>query len=137
MILFQLRCDQDHQFEGWFKSNDAYDQQLTAGHLSCPVCGSAKVAKAIMAPRLNKATGDALDVQDAARQVRRALGEFRKQVETSCDYVGEKFPEEARKIHYGEAEARPIYGEASQDQAAELREEGVAFQSIPWVKDEN
>ncbi|MBX9633363.1 MAG: DUF1178 family protein [Magnetospirillum sp.] len=135
MILFELRCANDHHFEGWFKDNAGYDAQAAAGEIVCPVCGSPKVGKAIMAPRLNKSTGQALDAQDAAREMRRLLSDLRQKVEENCDYVGEKFPDEARKIHYGDTEARPIYGEASPEQAQELEEEGIAVQSIPWVRE--
>lgn len=137
MILFQLRCGKDHHFDGWFRDNAAFDTQQAAGHIACPVCGDAEVEKAIMAPRLNRATGQALDVPDMARAMRQALGELRKSVEDNCDYVGERFPEEARKIHYGETETRAIYGEASSEQADELAEEGITFQRIPWVPEEN
>lgn len=137
MILFQLRCGKDHHFDGWFRDNAAFDRQAAAGHVACPVCGETSVEKAIMAPRLNRATGQALDAPDVARALRQVLGELRKSVEANCDYVGERFPEEARKIHYGESEARAIYGEASGDEAKELAEEGIGFQAIPWVKPEN
>ena len=137
MILFQLRCGKDHHFDGWFRDNAAFDRQADAGHIACPVCGDTGVEKAIMAPRLNKATGQALDAPDVARAVRQALGELRKSVEANCDYVGDRFAEEARKIHYGETPSRPIYGEASGDEAKELAEEGVAFQAIPWVRGDN
>lgn len=137
MILFELRCGNDHHFEGWFKDNAAFDAQSAAGVITCPLCNDTRIGKAIMAPRLNKATGQALDAKDAARQIRRALGELRTQIEEKCDYVGEKFADEARKIHYGETQARPIYGEASADQARELEEEGIGVQHIPWLKREN
>lgn len=137
MILFQLRCGKDHHFEGWFRDNAAFDSQAGAGHIACPVCGDLSVEKAIMAPRLNKATGQALDAPDLARAMRQALGEMKKAVQDNCDYVGESFPEEARKIHYGETEARAIYGEASADQAESLAEEGITFQRLPWLDDEN
>jgi hypothetical protein len=137
MILFQLRCANEHQFEGWFRDNAAYDTQAAAGEIACPVCGDSHVGKAIMAPRLNKATGQALDVKDVGREMRRLLGELRQKIEENCDYVGDKFADEARKIHYGDSEARPIYGEASPEEARELDDEGVDVQLIPWVGREN
>ncbi|MGE5547079.1 MAG: DUF1178 family protein [Solirubrobacterales bacterium] len=137
MILFELRCRNDHHFEGWFKDNAAYDAQSAAGEIACPMCGDTQVGKAIMAPRINKAHGAALDAKDMAGQMRRMLTEIRRKVEESCDYVGERFPEEARKIHYGETAARAIYGEASTEEARELEEEGVAVARIPWVPEEN
>lgn len=135
MILFELRCANDHHFEGWFKDNATYDAQQAAGEIACPLCGATQVSKAIMAPRLNKATGQALDAQGAAQEMRRLLVGLRQKVEESCEYVGEKFADEARKIHYGDVEERPIYGEASAEQAAELEEEGIAVGRIPWVRD--
>lgn len=137
MILFELRCGNDHHFEGWFRDNSTYDAQAAAGEIACPICGDTNVAKAIMAPRLNKATGQALDVKDLAREMRRLLGEIRQKVEDNCDYVGDKFAEEARKIHYGDSEPRGIYGETTEEEAEELEEEGVAVHRIPWVGREN
>jgi hypothetical protein len=135
MILFELRCANDHHFEGWFKDNATYDAQAAAGEIACPMCGNAEVSKAIMAPRINKATGQGLDAQGAAQEMRRMLIELRQKVEQNCDYVGDKFADEARKIHYGDTEPRPIYGEASNEQAVELEEEGIAVGRIPWVRD--
>lgn len=137
MILFQLRCGNEHEFEGWFRDNAAYDSQAAAGEIACPVCGDTKVGKAIMAPRLNRATGQALDVQAAMREARNALVELRRQVEEKCDYVGDKFADEARAIHYGDTAPRPIYGEASSEDVRELEDEGVQIQRIPWVAKEN
>lgn len=137
MILFELRCGNDHHFEGWFRDNATYEAQAAAGEITCPVCGDAKVAKAIMAPRLNRATGQALDAHDAAREARRMLVELRRKVEENCDYVGDKFADEARAIHYGDSAPRPIYGEATAEDVRELDEEGVPVQPIPWVANEN
>ncbi len=133
MIVFQLLCTQEHSFEGWFKDSATYDAQAAAGEVCCPVCGDSSVRKAPMAPRLNKTRGDNGSAQEVMAQVREVLAGIRQQVEQTCDYVGEKFPEEARKIHYGEVDPRPIYGEASKDEAEALREEGVEVTSIPWL----
>jgi hypothetical protein len=135
MILFELRCANGHHFEGWFKDNATYDAQSAAGEIACPMCGDTNVGKAIMAPRLNKATGQTLDAQAAASEMRRLLVDLRQKIEQNCDYVGERFADEARKIHYGDAEARPIYGEASTEQAAELEEEGIEVARVPWLRD--
>lgn len=137
MILFELRCGKDHHFEVWFRDNAAYDAQVAAKEIVCPVCGDTSVAKAVMAPRLNKATGQALDAEGQAKTVRKALRELRQAVESRCEHVGERFADEARAIHYGDAEERPIYGEASAQQVSELREEGVPVQNIPWIPAEN
>ncbi|NFV81960.1 DUF1178 family protein [Magnetospirillum aberrantis] len=135
MILFELRCARDHHFEGWFKDGAAYDAQAAAGEIACPVCGDTQVSKAIMAPRLNKATGQSLDAQGAAQEMRRMLLELRQTVEQTCDYVGDNFADEARKIHYGDVEERPIYGEASAEQASELEAEGIAVARLPWLRE--
>ncbi|MDA8231603.1 MAG: DUF1178 family protein [Magnetospirillum sp.] len=133
MILFELRCSHDHHFEAWFRDGAAYDAQAQAGEIACPECGSAEVSKAIMAPRINSARGEAVDVGEGARALRHALRELRRAVERNCDYVGDRFPEEARKIFYGEVEPRAIYGEASAEQAVALEEEGVEVGRIPWA----
>ncbi len=142
MIRFDLRCRQDHHFEAWFRNNAGYESQAAAGELACPVCGSREVEKAIMAPRIARAA-DAADAEKAvvpmamggspekAKALRAALERLRDHVESTCDDVGEAFPEEARKIHYGEAEARGIYGQASEPEAEALAEEGVEFSRLP------
>lgn len=139
MILFELRCTQQHHFEAWFRDGAAYDVQAADGAIACPVCGDTGVSKAPMAPRLVHSRGEpaAPDPDRIAGDVRRALLEIKKQVEANCDYVGDRFPEEARRIHYGESDARPIYGEATRDEARDLHEEGVAVQPLPWIGDAN
>ena len=128
MILYDLRCKQDHGFEGWFRDSKAYESQRRSGRVVCPICGDKKVRKAPMAPRLAKsATGGS----DAEALV--ALRQMRQQVEANCDYVGERFAEEARKIHYGETEKRGIYGEATETDSKELADEGIEVGRIPWV----
>ncbi|BAE50413.1 DUF1178 family protein [Paramagnetospirillum magneticum] len=137
MILFELRCSGEHHFEAWFKDGATYDGQAAAGEISCPVCGDTRIDKAPMAPRLAKARGSALDAQAAAGELRKMLVDLKHKVQANCDYVGDKFPDEARKIHYGDAEARPIYGEATPAEATELEEEGVSVARIPWVAEGN
>lgn len=135
MIVFNLRCGHDHRFEAWFRSSEAYEAQVAAGEVACPACGDTAVSKAPMAPRLaTKRGGDAPDpAAEFAGKMRRALAELRDHVEKNADYVGERFPEEARRIHYGETEPRAIYGEASSDEATALKEEGVEVARIPWL----
>lgn len=137
MILFELRCSGQHHFEAWFKDGATYETQVVAGEIACPVCGLTQVEKAPMAPRLAKGRGAALDAQEAVGEVRKALIALKKTVQDNCDYVGERFPEEARKIHYGNREARNIYGEASPEEARDLEDEGVSVQRIPWVSEGN
>jgi hypothetical protein len=131
MILFTLRCASGHEFEGWFRDGDGFESQQKAGEITCPHCGDIQVEKALMAPNIARSRGKTPALSPA--QMRAALVELRRQVETNCDYVGERFAEEARKIHYGEADPHGIYGEASADESRELAEEGIEVGRIPWI----
>ncbi len=131
MILFALRCAADHEFEGWFRDGATFDRQSAGGKISCPHCGDISVSKAPMAPRV--ARSRAVEATPSPAQLRKALQELRRHVEANCDYVGERFAEEARRIHYGESDPRGIYGEASADDAKDLAEEGIEVSRIPWV----
>ena len=131
MILFTLRCASGHEFEGWFRDGDGFEAQQKAGEITCPNCGDAQVEKALMAPNIARSRGKTPALSPA--QMRAALVELRRQVETNCDYVGERFAEEARKIHYGETDPHGIYGEASADESRELAEEGIEVGRIPWI----
>ena len=135
MILFDLRCANDHQFEGWFRDSAAFESQTGSGELVCPVCGDAAIEKALMAPSVTRTKKKRRGARAAvhAGQYMKALGELRKHVEANCEHVGENFAEEARKIHYGETEAHNIYGEATEQESSELKDEGVAFERIPWT----
>jgi len=148
MISFNLKCKRDHVFEGWFQDGAAFEAQIAEKSLSCPVCGSTKVEKSLMAPALSgsKKKSDAtpppmshkamMETEQAA-EARQALAKLRETVEKNFDYVGPEFAEEARKIHYGEEDARNIYGETSDEEAKALEEEGVEVQRIPWLPREN
>lgn len=125
MIKYQLRCDGDHEFEGWFRNSAEFDLQSREGLLYCPVCGTDAVAKAIMSPAVASSEARAERLEKMRRSIARAAARARDYVEKNFDYVGEKFPEEARKIHYGETPARGIYGEASGKEVKDLIEEGV------------
>lgn len=136
MILFDLQCASGHVFEGWFPSGEAYGKQARRGQVSCPVCGTAKVKKAPMAPKTGRAAardGGGRAEARAQGRILKAMRELRKAVEENSEYVGNRFPEEARSIHLGEARARSIHGEASRKEAKELQDEGVPVCRIPWV----
>lgn len=141
MIRYQLICDQEHESEGWFASSDAFDAQRKKKLLQCPVCGSHKVDRALMAPSLSSrrepAAAPATFATDPrAAALHAAIRELRDHVTKNADYVGPRFADEARKIHYEEAEARSIYGEASADDARALYEEGVEFHPLPALPDD-
>ncbi len=151
MIVYDLACDKGHVFEAWFKDSATYDRQEKRKHLSCAICGSSRVRKAPMAPRIGSGAKDeppaaapapeknepasyANDPRMAkAAELMKELAELRRHVEKNADYVGGKFADEARKMHYGEKERRNIYGEASNDDAKELKDEGIEFSRIPWL----
>jgi hypothetical protein len=130
MIRFTLRCADGHEFEGWFRDGDAFDAQQKDGEIACPECGDTRVEKAVMAPRIGHSRNR---MPMSPAQMRAALVELRRQVETHCDYVGPRFAEEARKIHYGEVDRRGIYGEATVEESRKLTDEGISFGKIPWV----
>ena len=157
MIRYALACDKGHTFESWFQSSAAYDKQIKADLIICPVCNSSKVEKTIMAPGVvgAKKRSEARPPKPPAspppaaetpspvammspqeREFRKKLKELRDHLTKNADYVGQKFPEEARKMHYGEIEHRSIYGEATPDQAKELNEEGIEFHPLPVLPDE-
>lgn len=141
MIVFDLACGGGHVFEGWFGSTEDYDSQRARGLLTCPMCGSAEITKAVMAPRVsakgnqrNEAAPVALssDGPEKLRQVMHALAEAQARALDGSDYVGERFADEARAMHLGESEHRPIHGQASVDEAKALVDEGVAIAPLPF-----
>jgi hypothetical protein len=156
MILYRLRCSEGHQFESWFKDSKTYERQEKRSLIGCPVCGASKVERAPMAPRLGKGSKDktveasagvpapapspspqqqqmAALARNMPKELREALVKVREHVEKNCEHVGEKFADEARKIHYGESDKRGIYGETSEEEAEALAEEGIEFGRLPWV----
>jgi hypothetical protein len=164
MIHYNLRCDRGHSFESWFQSSSAYEAQEKRKLVNCPICGSAKVERAIMAPQIvsRKRRESATPVPVPApeptttpaptqtaeaapstqllmaqeRELRAKLKELRDHIVKNADNVGERFPTEARKMHYGDIEHRPIYGEASPDEARALIEEGVEVAPLPVLPDD-
>jgi hypothetical protein len=136
MIVFDLVCSNEHTFEAWFLDSKSFDRQRRKKAVACPMCGDSKVQKALMAPNIatsEKRKADNQKLSEATAQAMKLLAEARKHVEDNCEYVGDKFAEEARKIHYGETDKRDIYGEATKPEADELREEGVEIAEIPWL----
>lgn len=139
MIRFSLHCDHAHDFEGWFRSNEDFDTQRKRGFVSCPECGSQKVEKALMAPAVStsrKQEKVALAMGEQQRKAMAALKELSEKVRENAENVGDKFAEEARKIHFGETEARGIYGAATLDEAKGLAEDGIEFLPLPVFPDD-
>jgi len=153
MIHYDLRCSEDHTFDGWFKDSAAFERLAKRGLVECPHCGDTKVERALMRPAVPKkgnavvpatapapapapqppADSAAVAGGPMPAQMRAMLQRMRAEVEKHCDYVGPQFAEEARKIHRGESEKRGIYGETSPEQAEALADEGIEFSKIPWV----
>ena len=160
MIRYALICEKGHEFESWFQDSTAYDKQAKHGLVSCAQCGSVKVEKAIMAPRLSttakkqrtpiEAPAPAAEaaapvpvpvapvamISPQEQEFRSKLKELHDHLTKNADNVGAKFPEEARKMHYGEIKHRSIYGEASAEDAKALHEEGIEFHPLPVLPDE-
>lgn len=150
MIRYNLVCDAGHGFESWFPSSDSYDAQAARGLVTCPVCGTASVSKALMAPALSRSDRAPMPVPavvqpneapvtmiaEPERRMRAMLRALRDHVAATAEHVGPRFPEEARKIHYGEAEGRSIYGQASPDEARALIEEGIDVAPLPTMPDD-
>lgn len=157
MIRYRLQCRDSHVFEAWFQNSAAFDKQAESGLLSCPECGSAEVSKTLMAPALSGTKrsaprdGEVLPPQKPATeskqvaatpQMQQALAlkqqllALRRQVEANCDPVGERFADEARKIHHGESEARGIYGTTTEAEREALADEGIEVGTLPWIRDD-
>lgn len=139
MIKFSLVCERDHEFDGWFRNGDDFDTQKKRGFVSCPVCNSAKVEKALMAPAVStgrKKDRIALTVGEEQKRMLAQFHELGRKLRENAENVGDKFADEARKIHFGETEARGIYGEASPEEVKGLLEDGVDFMPLPPLPEE-
>lgn len=154
MISFSLHCEKEHEFEVWFGSGSDFDRQKEKGLLSCPVCGNDNVQKSIMAPNISTSKSDGAPLQpadtngndmksthlagisEAQKKLLPAMRELRSKLLENAEDVGDKFGEEARKIHYGEADARSIYGKTDAEDAAKLVEEGIEFVPLPELPDD-
>lgn len=141
MIRYALKCAKAHEFESWFQSAAAYDALRSAGHVACPVCGDAQVEKLLMAPAVRPARkADAAaapqakpDLSAPETELQEAMANLRRQVEENSEYVGVNFVSEARKMHFGTAPERSIYGEAKLDDAKKLLEEGIPVAPLPFL----
>lgn len=145
MIHYDLTCDKGHAFDGWFRNSTAYDEQAARGLVTCTLCGSAKVEKQLMAPGIpvkSNRKSDASKTMVAApadprlAQLMEMMREMRRHVEENAENVGDRFAEEARKIHYAETEQRGIYGQATPDEAKALIEEGIAVHPLPRLPED-
>ena len=154
MIVFDLKCELGHVFEAWFTTTKTFENQTTRGVVECPACGSSNVTKAVMAPNIAKKSNQKSAMVDSVimtdedgeqvgytslpsvlqDELEGVLKKVRKHVEENCEYVGTDFPEEVRKIHYGETPERGIYGEASREESLDLLEEGIDVIPVPGIR---
>ncbi|HEY9078791.1 DUF1178 family protein [Magnetovibrio sp.] len=148
MILYQLRCADEHSFEAWFRDSASYDLQARSGDVECPYCGSTNVSKAPMAPHIGSSKSrevsadapqevDERRASEVAQQILDAVGRIREYAEQNFENVGDDFADEARKIHYGDEPERGIYGKATEQDVAELEEEGIDFVRLPGAPRRN
>jgi len=136
MIKYNLECDKDHQFAGWFQSSAAFDQQAKRKLVDCPTCGSTEIRKALMAPNVTTSRKSSEVAEKSRNEIMSTLRQIRKKVEESAEYVGPRFAEEARRMHYKETEEKGIYGEASLDEARALSEEGIDILPLPTLPED-
>ena len=130
MIRYDLKCAEGHEFDSWFGSSTDFDKLMSAGMVSCAVCGGTDVQKAIMAPRVKTITENPLSTPPTPAE--QAVKELRKEIEANADNVGTDFANEARRIHHGDAPERAIFGEAKIEDAKALIDEGVKIAPLPW-----
>lgn len=134
MIRFSLRCEHEHEFDGWFRNGEDFETQRKRGLVSCPACNSNRIEKALMAPSVSTGRQKekvALAVSEEQRRLMGQVREMAKKLRENADYVGDRFAEEARKIHFGETDPRGIYGEASPQEVKGLLDDGVDFMPLP------
>jgi hypothetical protein len=139
VIQYTLVCDSQHKFDAWFRSASAYDEQSARGIVTCPVCNSSAVGKAMMAPAVARSGSDKVSLSighPEHAKLREMMRALREKVTTEADYVGDKFADEARKIHFKEVDPRGIYGEATRDEVTSLIEDGVDFMPLPNLPEE-
>ena len=156
MIHYQLQCSKAHEFDGWFSDSAGYENQAARGLITCPICADTSIRRALMAPSLGRGNAQQIRSSDQAAEpaamepvtpdrsvavsaprmpdhVRAMLQRVRAEVERNCDYVGQSFADEARRMHRGESDRRGIYGETTPEQAESLSDEGIEFGSVPWI----
>ena len=154
MIRYRLKCKKGHEFEGWFSGSAAFDREAKQGRVACPTCGTSKVSKALMAPRIAKSGKPKRSTKGVEQsrpepakpetqrvaahgELAAAMRKLRAEIESKSEYVGSRFPEEARKIHYEESPARGIRGEATAEEAKSLSEEGIEFFPLPVLPEDH
>ena len=138
MIKYDLTCNCGKTSESWFSSSSEYERLVAKNLITCAFCNSTSIRKSIMAPNLSSKTKKAFKINKQEKNIRKKLLKFRRFVEKNCEYVGDRFSEEARRIHYDKKSAKSIYGKATSEETSELIDEGIEVSTIPWIdKSEN
>jgi hypothetical protein len=138
MIVFNLMCkDCSSEFEGWFSNSKSCDTQIKKKLVECVICNSSNIEKTLSKPNVSVNKGKDKSSEKVLRELKNKIKDVKKFIEKNCDYVGDNFAYEARKIHYGKKDKKPIYGKATKEDVVELNDEGIEVASIPWVEEEN
>ena len=138
MIVLNLKCANcNNEFEGWFSSSNSCDQQIKKGFVECTRCSSQEVQRGLSKPNVAIKKGSAKSEEKVLKELKSKVKEVKKFIEKNCDYVGEQFPYEARRIHYDKTKKKGIYGTASKEEVKELNDEGIEVASIPWIEEDN
>ena len=138
MIVLNLKCENcQNEFEGWFSSSKSCDQQIKKGFVECTRCASQKVQRGLSRPNVAVKKGSVKSEEKVLKELKSKVKEVNRFIEKNCDYVGDQFSYEARRIHYDKTKKKPIYGTASKEDVKELNDEGIEITSIPWIKEEN
>tara|TARA_B100001029_G_scaffold122994_1_gene102340 strand:+ start:1227 stop:1643 length:417 start_codon:yes stop_codon:yes gene_type:complete len=138
MIVLNLKCENcKNEFEGWFSSSKSCDQQIKKGFVECTQCSSQKVQRGLSRPNVTVKKGSVKSEDKVLKELKSKIKEVNRFIEKNCDYVGDQFSYEARRIHYEKSKKKPIYGTASKEDVKDLEDEGIEVASIPWIKEEN
>ena len=137
MIKYNLICECEKTFESWFASSTEFDYLLKKKFIKCVYCDSSSIKKTVMAPRLTRKSNQISKKNKLQKNIKKQLIDFKKYIEKSCEDVGERFPQEARNIHYDKKTSKGIYGKATPEETSELIEEGIDIYSLPWIEDKS
>ena len=140
MIKYDLRCDKGHLFEGWFPSSDGFEEQQKQGLVTCPICSTKNVCRALMAPAVKRANiekniSKSNNINISENELKTKIRTLNKLIEKNTTDVGKDFAKEARMIYKGKKKDKPIRGSATSKEEKELKKEGIPFIKVPWVKD--
>jgi len=137
MIKYNLICKCGNSFESWFANSSEFDSLFKKKMVKCIYCESSSVKKTLMAPSLKRKSNQILKKSKLQRDIKKELSNFKKYIEKNCENVGEKFPQEARSIHYDKKTSKGIYGKATPEETKELIEEGIDVCTVPWLDDKS